>query len=524
MPVHDPPPEFLERAVQTVRAQTYSHWQLCIADDGSCDARVHAVLDEILAGGDERIVVARRPHGGISAASNAALDLATGDYVALLDHDDEIEPDALAAIAEHLRAHPDTDVVYTDEDRVLADGTRFGQVLKPDWSPELLGGGMYACHLIVYRRELIERAGRFRGDYDGSQDFDLLLRIADHTDRVGHVPRVLYHWRAHSASVAIDHRSKPYAFDAAERALSEHLRRRGIDGAVQRTALPGLYRTVHRRTPGETASIIVGWDPRAAGAAAPAALRRAVAQLARGTDGTCELICAVPDDQATACAQALAGAGEGRMRLVKAGKVPAPGDLLERGARAATGEHLVLLAAPCAPAGAGWLGELLGFSRRDGIGAVGAKVLDREGRVAHGGIVLPDGVPLAAYRGVPADSMGNIGTLVVACNYSAVDGVVATRSELFARLGGLREADADLALIDYCIRAGAEGRRTVFAPAAMLVLADAAPRPPIPLAALARLQQRFRARHRRDPYYNPAFSSLRAELPTPPVPPAAVGA
>ena len=231
LPVCDPPIAYLREAVESVRAQVYPFWELCIADDASADAAVRAYLDEL--GTDARIsIVKREQRGGIAVATNAALALAAGEFVAFLDHDDTLAPHALYRFA-LAATDPAVDLIYSDEDKIRADSEdRFDPYFKPDWSPETLLSKMYVGHLLGVRRSLVERIGGLRPAFDGSQDYDLVLRASELAQRIVHVPDVLYHWRAHSGSAACAPDAKPYAIDAALAALREALERRGERGSV----------------------------------------------------------------------------------------------------------------------------------------------------------------------------------------------------------------------------------------------------------------------------------------------------
>ena len=233
MPVYNPPPALLRQAIDSVREQLYPRWELSIADDASTDPGVAAVLEEYR--DDPRIRITRREtNGHISAASNTALEHVTGDFVAFLDHDDLLTPDALHLVAREIQAHPDTDIVYSDEDKIDAQGHRYDPHFKPDFSPALLLGQNYISHLGVMRRSLVDAAGRFRVGYEGAQDYDLLLRCVELTNAHGirHIPRVLYHWRAVSGSTALAGDEKDYAADAGRRAVQDHLDRTGLGAEV----------------------------------------------------------------------------------------------------------------------------------------------------------------------------------------------------------------------------------------------------------------------------------------------------
>jgi glycosyltransferase involved in cell wall biosynthesis len=244
-PVYNTPIRFLNAAIRSVRAQYYQNWELCICDDASTDNRVSATLRK-WQDRDPRIKVHYSPvNEHISGASNHALALATGEFVGLLDHDDVITPDALYENVKLLQQHPDADMIYSDEDKLDVHGWRSRPFQKPDWDPELLLENMYTCHLGVYRKQLIDEIGGFRKGLEGSQDHDLVLRLSEKTDRIYHIPKVLYHWRMAPGSAAASTEAKPYAYPAAKRAIAEHLERRGIRAAVLDGEAPGRYKIVY---------------------------------------------------------------------------------------------------------------------------------------------------------------------------------------------------------------------------------------------------------------------------------------
>ena len=256
-PVYNSPEEFLRQAIDSVRAQLYTKWELCIADDCSTLPHVAKVLDEYAAL-DERIRVHRRPaNGHISACSNSAVALATGSWLGLMDHDDVLAEHALAVCALTLQRHPEAAIVYSDEDHIEADGSRSQPYFKPDFDPLLILGQNYFSHLSLARADLVELVGGFREGYEGSQDWDLLLRVLEHVrpDQVVHIPHVLYHWRVHSESTASAVSAKPYVVDASRRVVEEHLKRIGVDATVT-TVWDTSYRSEatragHVEQPGE---------------------------------------------------------------------------------------------------------------------------------------------------------------------------------------------------------------------------------------------------------------------------------
>ncbi len=247
------------RGYESVRAQLYSDWELCISDNASTR---HDVLEELrrYAELDERIeVLFRETNGHISANSNSALALASGEFIALMDSDDELPEDALYWAAEEINRHPEVDLIFSDEDKIDTDGRRFDPYFKPDWNPALILSQNLFSHLGVYRRSLVEEVGGFDSAFDGSQDHDLVLRCADASDpsRIRHIPRILYHWRAIQGSTASSEGggAKPYAWNAGARAIEAHLRRNGIEGSVSRAC--GIYYQVDYAPPRELPKVSI---------------------------------------------------------------------------------------------------------------------------------------------------------------------------------------------------------------------------------------------------------------------------
>ncbi|HZU80183.1 MAG TPA: glycosyltransferase, partial [Acidimicrobiales bacterium] len=264
VPVYRPELWYFRAAVASVQAQTYGHWELCLCDDASGDAELSAAM-AAMAAADPRIkITALERNGGISRATNAALALARGELVALLDHDDTLEPDALATVVDVVAAHPDADVLYSDDDKIDADDVAYQPHFKPDWSPDLLLSYPYMGHLLVVRRRLLHDIGGFRPEFDGSQDFDVMLRATEQARRVVHIPRVLYHWRAVAGSAAGDSAAKPWAHDASRRAVADAMTRRGVAGRLDDGPFPGAYH-VRRAVAGDPlVSVLVPFRDQAA--------------------------------------------------------------------------------------------------------------------------------------------------------------------------------------------------------------------------------------------------------------------
>jgi GT2 family glycosyltransferase len=464
VPTFETPVSILRACLDSVRAQRYERWELCIADDGSTSSALHRALDEY-AQRDPRVRLVRlATRVGIAQATNAALDLATGAYVCFLDHDDVLPAFALAEVARHLAADPDTDVLYSDEDRLDPQGRRVRPFFKPDWSPDLLRSVNYMCHFLVVRRDLLEAAGRLRAGFDGAQDYDLLLRLAERTDRIGHVPCVLYQWRASPTSTAGRPDAKPAASASGVRALREHLARCGEEAAVD-DPHPTSYRVRYRLRGEPTVAIVAPRDGD-------------LEALARGLAPT-----------TTAARWALH-----------------PAASRARGAAMTRGDFLLFLHDDVAVRDPEWLDELLGHAQRDGVGAVAPTLLRPDGTIEHAGLVVrPDGTVLRPFAGLAhGDHWTTMGASGWVRNYLAVGGAcLCVRRDRYEAAGGFDERLAGWAAdVDLCLRLRRHGLRTVYTPHAVLVHRggrgtswDALP--PGPLATIA---------PRHDPFYNPNLS------------------
>ena len=257
MPVYNTKRNELEAAIDSVLRQSYHHWELCICDDGSVDPGVRQMLERYTSL-DQRIKVHyATERGGISRASNAALKMAAGEFIALLDHDDMLAPNALAYVCEAINQNPGSDLFYSDEDKIDERGTRFEPFFKPDWSPDLLLSENYVCHLLVLRRDLMDKLVGFNSAFDGSQDYDLVLRASEQAAQIYHIPKVLYHWRASATSTASGIQNKAYALDAAQRALQAHCRRLPDGAVVEQGRVEGRWRVRYPIKTATSASIII---------------------------------------------------------------------------------------------------------------------------------------------------------------------------------------------------------------------------------------------------------------------------
>jgi O-antigen biosynthesis protein len=505
-PVYNTDARWLRACVESVKRQAYPYWELCLADDGSTREETRAILREYQ--GDPRIKVETLPRNvGIAAASNAALALAEGEFVAFLDHDDEISPDALFEVAAHLNDHPDTDFMYSDEDKLELDGTRTVPYFKPAWSPEHFLTNMYTCHLMVVRRSLIESVGGFRPGFEGAQDYDLVLRLIERTARIGHVPKVLYHWRRIPESTAGREDAKPFANDAGRKALQDYVDRNRLDAEV----VPGDFRYLYRvrfAVRGEPlVSIILPAMPGITASDVPVRVCEATVRTIaeRTAYQHIEVLLPIVDDRSLEAATQLLRGLPYRPVRVSHDQVARAGHA-NLAAAVANGDHLLLMDWGMHAAERQWLNALLEYSQQRAIGAVGAKLLYPDGSLKHIGIVLGvNGVAARPFDRHPRSSLGYWGTAIAARNYSAVSGLcMMTRREVFQEVGGLREELGSLADVDYCLSVTDAGYRIVFTPYAELTHDDPQPAPRGALLDedAARLRSRWGGRLSRDPFYN----------------------
>jgi len=507
-PVHNTPASVLEACLASVRGQAYSGWQHCIVDDASTSEETRKVLERVVT--DPRVNLVRLERNmNISAAQNAALKRAKGDFVAFLDHDDELAPEALAEVVRYLNTHRDVDVVYSIEDKLDERGRRCDPHFKPDWSPELLLSYMYPCHLMVIRRELLEEIGGFRVGLEGAQDYDLLLRLTERTENIGHIPRVLYHWRKSESSTAAGETNKLWAVEAGARALEDHARRTGTGASVLPGPSPGMYRfqRVIRGQP--LVSIVIpttGWPTAVDGGP----LTRCLRSLAATDYRHFEVVVAT-DAAVTAPVQEALQSLPHRIVECAPDKPFNFSRKINEAVRQTSGEHIVLFNDDLEVMTPGWLAAMLEYSQESPIGAVGAKLLYPDGRLQHIGMLVGVcGIASHAFYRWAGHSTGYVGVAVVGRNCSAVTAAcLMTRRVVFDQVGGFDEAlPVDLNDVDFCLRVRAAGYRIVFTPYAELVHHESASigrRLQSP-EEFVRMRERWGDNLERDPYYNSNLS------------------
>ncbi|MEO6789303.1 MAG: glycosyltransferase, partial [Chthoniobacteraceae bacterium] len=465
MPVYRTPLALLERTVLSVITQEYPKWELCIADDGSGDESLREWL-ESRARGDSRIKLTISDHNrGISAATNAALALCTGDFVALLDHDDELTPDALGEVAGVLAEHPETDAVYSDQDKMDGSGRRYQPFHKPAWSPVFFLGVMYVGHLLVIRRDVMETVGGCDTRFDKVQDYELMLRVSEVTDRIRHIPKILYHWRAITGSVAASHSAKGSIEELQAAAVAAHLRRRKI--AAEAVSHP---RHAHRvllepatDQPQPAISIII---PTAGDSPTLGVCLASIVE--KTTYAEYEILLVVRKDPNRTDVQnrnLAAARGIARVRVLEYDFPFNYSRVNNFAADVACGTMLVFLNDDTSVITHGWLESMATHLSLPRVGAVGPRLLYPDGSVQHAGVVLGfRGTADHVMRGFPCDADGYFGSLCVSREVSAVTGAcLMTRADTFRSVGGMRECYASVYQdVDLCLRIRQSGHSIIY--------------------------------------------------------------
>ncbi len=522
MPVYNTPEAFLREAIQSVLDQVYPYWELCIADDASTAPHIQAILEEYQ-GKDSRIkVVFRSQNGHISATSNSALELATGEFIGLLDHDDVLTPDALYEVVSLLNQNSAADMIYSDEDKLNDKGELTGHFFKPDWCPDSFLSRMYTCHFGVYRREIINQIGGFRIGYEGSQDYDLVLRLTEKTDQIVHIPKILYHWRIHSSSAAGGTEAKPYAYEAAKRALQDAIDRRGEPGIVKDVPeYLGRYWVRYQILDYKRVSIII--PTRDLGKV----LNRCLESIFTKTlypnyevilidNGSIE-----PETQ-----EIIDDWQQKEPQRFKSYQLDIPfnfSQIINYGVQQASGDYLLLLNNDTEVITPDWIDGMVEQAQRPSIGAVGVLLQYPEGQIQHAGIIIGMGrVAAHSHQHYLETDPGYQGQIICMNNYLAVTAAcLMCRREVFDRVNGL---DEKLAVayndVDFCLKLIQQGYYNIYLPHVKLYHHESKSRglvenTPEKLARFMNestiIRERWKAFIQHDPCYNPNLTLARSD-------------
>lgn len=464
VPVYRTPEVFLRQMIESVQAQTYGNWELCIADGSGEDGQAGRVIAEYQKD-DIRIRYQKlSKNEGIARNTNAALAMAQGEYVALFDHDDLLAEDALfeAALAAVKEGRPD--MIYTDEDKVSADlGEYFQPNFKPDFNLDLLRANNYICHLLLVKRELAEKVGGQDPYYDGAQDYDFIFRCAEAAQKIVHIPKILYHWRVHPASTAENPFGKDYALEAGRRAIGAHLQRKGIPAEVSMLNYRGFYRVKYKVRGNPLVSILIPNKDEAD------TLRRCLDSIREKTTYQNYEILVIENNSTDPATFDFYESidGKDKVRVIRWEREFNYSAINNFGASQAKGDYFVLLNNDVTVITGDWLQEFLGHCQREEVGIAGARLYFPDDTIQHGGIVMGiGGCAGSMFVGMKRSMTGYMHRAVLQQDMSAVTAAcLMVKRQVFQELSGL---DENLAVafndVDFCLRAGALGYLVVYDP------------------------------------------------------------
>ena len=464
VPVYRTPEAFLRQMIESVQAQTYENWELCIADGSGEDGEPARIIGEYQRE-DSRIRYQRlEKNEGIAGNTNVAFAMATGDYVALFDHDDLLTEDALYEVAEAVVKNGGPDMLYTDEDKVSADLSEYFQPnFKPDFNLDLLRANNYICHLLVVKRILLKKVGGQDAFYDGAQDYDFIFRCAEEAEKIVHIPKVLYHWRIHAASTADNPFGKDYALESGKRAIEAHLQRRKIPAEVSMLNYRGFYRVKYRVVGNPLVSVIIpNKDEKET-------LKRCLDSIKNlSTYRNYEILIVENNSTQKETFDFYKEIdGKDQVRVIYWEREFNYSAINNFGAAHAKGEYFVLLNNDVTVITPDWLEEFLGHCQRSEVGIVGARLYFPDDTIQHAGIVMGiGGCAGSMFVGMKRAMTGYMHRAILQQDMSAVTAAcLMVKREVFEKVQGL---DENLAVafndVDFCLRAGAEGYLVVYDP------------------------------------------------------------
>lgn len=521
MPVYNPPVNFFREALNSIITQSYPYWQLCLADDASTNPEIKSVIEEYVSK-DSRIKAVFRPiNGHISAASNSALTIATGEFLVLVDQDDLIPNHTLYHVAVEINRKPDVCLIYSDEDKIDEFGNRFDPYFKSDWNPDLFYSQNMFSHLGVYRTSLIRELGGFRLGYEGAQDYDLALRCVAKlsADKIQHIPRVLYHWRAHAESTALSHSTKNYATLAGYKALQDHFN--GSNASVTETDTPGMYRVIYPMPakPPLVTLIIPTRDQ-------VQVLKKCIKSIKSKTNYT-NFEVLVIDNQSQdkeALTYLAALIKDSRFKVIQYDKPFNYSAINNYAVSLAKGEIIGLVNNDIEVINDDWLSEMVRHVLRPDVGVVGAKLLYSDDTIQHAGVVLGiGGVAGHSHKFYERDSQGYFSRAKLQQEFSAVTAAcLFVRKSVFEQVGGLDEKNLTIAFndVDFCIKVRESGLKNIYTPYALLYHHESISRgqedSPEKQARFAQevafMKKKWGSILLSDPFYNPNLTQDREDF------------
>ena len=450
VPLYKTQEKYLKELVESIKGQTYSNWELCLSDGSGGDSPLKEILKE-LEHSDSRIkVISSKESLQIAENTNAAIDIATGDYIVFADHDDILSVDALYECTKCINENQEVDMIYSDEDKVSMDGqTYFEPHFKPDLNMDLLCSVNYFCHLVVVKRQLLEQAGKLNGEYNGAQDYDFVLRCVENTDAVYHIPKILYHWRAHMDSTAENPETKRYAFEARRRAIQKHYERIGLkDAYVEETAYPGTYRTRYKYADKPKVSIIIDEITKKE-------LLGKTLQSIKANDYPDYEVIIVDCTEKKEIEKFVEKYQDKRIRVKRGEKIWTAAKRKNEGAGCAEGEYLIFLAGNAEYADKEGISELVSVAMRSDVGVVGTRSYYKNGTVEHAGCVIGmNGTAGSLFEYTLRGENGYFSHIVTQMQYSAVAGAcMMVKKDIFEKVNGFDEDyKGELGKVDLCLK------------------------------------------------------------------------
>ncbi|KKT69545.1 MAG: Glycosyl transferase family 2, partial [Candidatus Moranbacteria bacterium GW2011_GWF1_44_4] len=470
-PVYNVDPKWLDKCIESVRSQFYENWELRLHDDASTKKETVECLKKWEKKDDKRIKISYgKENQHISGASNEALKLATGEFVALLDNDDELSPNALFENAKLINEHSEADFIYSDEDKIETNGKRNDPFFKPDWSPDLFLSQMYTCHLGVYRKSIINEIGGFRKGYEGSQDYDLVLRFIEKTkpENIFHIPKILYHWKKIPGSMARNEIAKDYTAAAAQKALKDYLVRNNIEGEVLDGKFPGTYRVKRKILGNPKISIVIPFRDKVK------VLDTCVKSILEKTSySNYEIILVDNQSNENKTADYLKSIKENeKVKLIKYDRPFNFSAINNYATKKCHGDYILFLNNDVEVISPEWLNSMVEHIQRKEVGAVGAKLLYFDNTIQHAGVVVgPGGVAGHAFKTFSDEETGYFSHHHLIKNYNVVTAAcILVKKEVFEKVGSFDESNLPVAFndVDLCLKIREAGYLIVWTPFAKL--------------------------------------------------------
>lgn len=462
VPVYNTPEEFLKQMIQSVRKQTYANWELCIANANPSNKQVAEIL-RLAVEKDSRIKVIDVPQNkGISQNTNEVLKISSGEYIGLLDHDDLLTPDALYEVVGTLNKEERPEVIYSDEDKVTTDlSEHFKPHMKPDFNLDLLRSNNYICHFFVAKKSLIDKVGAFNPEYNGAQDYDLILRCTEEANEVAHIPRILYHWRVHKASTSDNPISKMYAYDAGKCAIEANLKRMDTEGYVTHTKIFGFYRTHYKVQGNPLISIIIPNKDQ------KDTLEQCLLSIEKSSYKNYEIIIVENNSEDENTFRYYEKIKSDTVKVVYWDKEFNYSAINNFGVQHAKGDYILLLNNDVKVINEDWLEEMLSHCQRREVGIVGAKLYYPDDTIQHAGIIIGiGGVAGSIFVGMNKKYSGYLHKACIQQDLSAVTAAcMMIKRSVYEEVGGLNEKlKVAFNDVDFCLRVRRAGYLIVYNP------------------------------------------------------------